>query len=65
MGWKTLELPVRRTDENGNQTIIRWKLLGSRGERSIEVGGITLDEAMSNLGISLGVIPKQNVDVTP
>lgn len=59
MGWETKELPIRRASKEHIVEVVRWKLIGIKGEKSIEVAGSTLDEAMKNLGVSLGAIPKE------
>lgn len=56
-GWKLLELPIRKSGPTGQ--VARWKITAVKGERSIEVGGTTIDEALRNIGVSLGVIPKR------
>lgn len=53
LGWKLLEIPVRRQDK-----IIRWKIVASRGEQSVETTGLDIDEAMKSVGVTLGVIPR-------
>jgi hypothetical protein len=52
-GWHLLELPIKKQN-----TVARWKVVASRGEKSLEAGGTTLEEAMTNVGQSLGVIPR-------
>lgn len=59
-GWKLLEIPIRKNTPDKNQRVIaRWKIIASRGEKSLEVGGNTIDEALRNIGVTLGVIPKE------
>jgi hypothetical protein len=53
LGWHLHELP-RRSGESVN-----WKIVAVKGEKSVEVGGETFDEAMKNIGTSLGVIPNE------
>jgi len=53
LGWQLLELPIKKQN-----TIARWRVVASKGEKSLEAGGQTLDEAMTNVGQSLGVIPR-------
>lgn len=63
-GWRLLEVPVKRSHPDPTQRVItRWKIVASRGNRSLEVGGATLDEAMRNVGQMLGVIPKEGTAV--
>lgn len=60
-GWNLLEIPIQKKDPNSNhRTISRWKIVASKGERSIEVGGETINEALKNIGVCLGVIAKEN-----
>jgi len=59
-GWNLLELPVRKNHPDSRQQIIvRWKIIASRGDKSLEVGGLTIDEALKNVGETLGVIAKE------
>jgi hypothetical protein len=61
-GWKLLEIPIKKNDPNNNKRIVvRWKIVASKGEKSLEVGGSTIDEAMKNIGMALGVINKTNL----
>ena len=58
-GWKLREIPVRRTHpDSRKREILLWKLIAVRGERSIETSGRTIDEAIKNIGMTLGVIPR-------
>ncbi len=58
-GWRLLEIPIKHSHPDPTQRTIRgWKVVASRGDRSIEVGGATIDEAMKNIGVNLGVISK-------
>ncbi len=58
-GWNLLEIPIRkRNPDSGELQISRWKIVATKGERSYEVGGPTIDEALTSVGISLGVISK-------
>lgn len=50
-GWKIREIPIRKQD-----TIVRWKLIATKGEKSYDVGGTTLQDAMEMLGKTLGAI---------
>ncbi len=59
-GWNLLELPVRKNHpDSRQQVIVRWKIIASRGDKSLEVGGLTIDEALKNVGETLGVIAKE------
>ena len=49
-GWKLSELPMRSGDE-----IRRWKLIAEKKEKSFSIEGLTLLEAMQNMGKLLGV----------
>ena len=53
LGWQLHELPIKKQN-----TVARWKVIASKGEKSLEAGGTTLEEAMNNVGQSLGVIPR-------
>jgi hypothetical protein len=62
LGWKLLEIPVKRNHPDVNERkILMWKLVASKGWRSFEVSGLTIDEAMRNMGMILGVISKETV----
>jgi hypothetical protein len=62
LGWKLLEIPVKRNHPDANERkILMWKLVASKGGRSFEVGGSTIDEAMRNMGMTLGVISREMV----
>lgn len=59
LGWKMLEVPVKRSHPDPAQrTVIRWKIVATKGEQSCEVSGKTIDDALKNIGHTLGVIPK-------
>lgn len=59
LGWDVKELPIRSKHAGaGPHEIIMWKLIAVRGERSLEISGKSLEEAMANLGQSMGVIPR-------
>lgn len=53
LGWQLLELPIKKQN-----IVARWKVVASKGEKSLEAGGLSLEEAMNNVGKSLGVIPR-------
>jgi hypothetical protein len=56
-GWKLREIPVKKNHPDpALRTILQWKLIAVRGEKSLEVGGKNIDEAMKNMGRTLGVI---------
>lgn len=58
-GWSVRELPIRKCNPDvKQQTIGRWKLIAIKGEKTLDVEGPTLDEAMKNLGATLGVIAR-------
>lgn len=57
LGWNLREIPVRG-HQDGQVCIKRWKLIALRGDRSCEVGGTTLDEALQSMGRTLGVIAR-------
>ena len=60
LGWKVIELPIKKNDPDpGKRIVTKWKLIAAKGVRSYEVSGKTRDEAMRNLGSTLGVIPKE------
>jgi hypothetical protein len=59
LGWTLMERPVCHSHPDpAKRTIGQWKLVANKAEKSYEIGGPTLDEAMQNLGKLLGVIPK-------
>jgi len=59
LGWNVKELPIReKFAGSGAHKVIMWKLVAIKGDRSFEVAGKTLPEAMTNLGRSLGVVPQ-------
>lgn len=58
-GWKIVEFPIRKSDPDPDKRIIAlWKFTVFRNNTSMEVTGSTRDEAIGNLGKTLGVIPK-------
>jgi len=59
LGWHVLEIPIKKQN-----TVARWKVVASRGEKSLEAGGLTLEEAMNNVGENLGVIPRKKNEKT-
>ena len=59
LGWSLREVPVKHSHPDpAKRTVSQWKVTAFRGERSVEVGGATIDEALSAVGKSLGVIPQ-------
>lgn len=61
LGWRLLEVPVKKMNEQSRQlVVVRWRVVASRGDRSIEMSGGTIDEALRNIGTMLGVLPKRN-----
>ncbi len=54
LGWSVSEFPVR-----SGQTIRQWKIVAIKNDQSYEVSGKTLDEAIKNIGLILGVVPDE------
>jgi len=62
LGWQVKELPVKKKNRQTEQIYIeRFKLIAIKNERSVEISGKTIDEAMKNLGETLGVIPRESL----
>lgn len=60
-GWKILEIPIKTKNKKTLQTeISRYKIIVSKGEKSFEVSGKNIDDALKNIGCLLGVISKEN-----
>lgn len=58
LGWQIKELPVRKNSPDSRErTILHYKVIVFKGETSLEATGSSLDEAMSTIGMQLGVIP--------
>lgn len=56
-GWRLHEIPIRKNSPIPEERVIsRWKLVAERNGKSVEAGGRTIDEAISNIGKALGVI---------
>ena len=50
LGWAVKELPIREKHAGaGPHKVVMWKLIAIKGERSLEISGKSLDEAMTNL----------------
>ena len=54
-GWMLRELPIR-TGGSGSAEIRAWKMIAIKGERSLTLGGASLDEAMLTMAKTLGVV---------
>ena len=60
LGWKILEVPIKRSNPDpALRTILKWKVVATKGQKSCEVTGLTIDEALKNLGETLGAIAKE------
>lgn len=60
-GWNLLEVPIKQRDQKTNKPFIaRWKIVATKNQKSIEVGGKNIEEALNNIGKTLGVISKDN-----
>jgi hypothetical protein len=60
LGWKILEVPIKHSNPDpAKRTIIKWKVVAIKGQSSCEVTGLTIEEAMKNIGETLGVIAKE------
>jgi hypothetical protein len=51
LGWQIKELPIK-----SGVSIKQWKLIAIKGEKSVEVRGQDIKEALDNLGRTLGAI---------
>lgn len=51
LGWSVNEFPVR-----SGQEIRQWKVVAVKNDHSYQVTGKTLDEAIKNIGLTLGVV---------
>jgi hypothetical protein len=59
LGWKLREIPIKKSNPDpALRTILQWKIVAVKGEKSIEVAGPNIDEAMKTIGKTLGVIPR-------
>lgn len=54
-GWTLKELPIRSGGPEGAK-IRAWKMIAIKANRSIDLTGLTLDEAMTNVARTLGLI---------
>ena len=62
LGWFIKEIPVRKASLDPEQRIVaNWRVIAIKNERSFEVTGKTLDEAIKKIGISLGVVNEGNL----
>lgn len=52
-GWALRELPIRR---GGSADIRAWKMIAIKGERSLTLDGLTLNEAVFNMAKTLGLV---------
>lgn len=60
-GWNLLEVPIKQRDHKTNKSFVaRWKIVATKNQRSIEVSGKNIEEALNNIGKTLGVISKDN-----
>lgn len=59
LGWRVLEVPIKRNNPDPSlRTILKWKVVATKGESSCEVTGQTIDDAIKNLGMTLGAVPR-------
>ena len=59
-GWQLRELPIQRTcPETQVKKVAQWKIIAFKGQKSVETSGTTIDDAIKNIGRTLGVIPKE------
>ena len=59
LGWQIREIPVKRSSPNASErSILHYKIIVCKGERSLEVTGKSLNEAIETIGAQLGVIPR-------
>ncbi len=60
-GWVLKEMPIRRSvPDSKEKQITQWKIIAYRGEKSVENSGPNIDQAIKNMGITLGVISKES-----
>ena len=59
-GWKLREIPIRKSSPDpAKRLIVQWRITAFKGEKSLEVSGPTIDDAIKTIGQTLGVIPRQ------
>lgn len=59
LSWTILEIPIKRNHPDpAERKVVRWKLVATKGEKSMEVTGPNIDEAFKQLGMTLGVIAR-------
>lgn len=60
-GWILKEIPIKRNVPDSQvKQVALWKIVAYKGQRSIETSGKTIDDAIKNIGMTLGVIPRQS-----
>ena len=60
-GWNILEIPIKKRDQKTNtMCVYRWKVVANKNQRSFEVSGATIDEALNKIGKTLGVVSRDN-----
>lgn len=60
LGFQVKEIPIRRNHPDANErTVLHWKVIAIKGEQSYEMVGPSLDEAITSMGKSLGVIANE------
>ena len=60
LGFQVKEIPIRRNHPDVDQrTVLHWKVIAVKGEQSYEMVAPNLDEAIKNMGKSLGVIANE------
>lgn len=60
-GWNLLEVPIKKRNQKTNQLFIAsWKVVANKNDKSIEIRGNTIDQALNNIGKILGVVSKDN-----
>lgn len=56
-GWRILEVPMKKSNPDpALRTVLKWRVVATKGERTCEVTGKTIEDAINNLGMTLGVI---------
>mgnify|MGYP000973184407 CR=1 FL=1 len=51
LGWHIREIPIK-----SGSTIASWRIIASRGDKSISLDGTTLSESLNRIGLMLGVV---------